>query len=226
MDNAIFKKMFKMTNYDLYSRIYEVRYTCFVPKATTIHDIERNLAITPILSLNNNDGYGFYGEDNVYGTDVSVVVDGIFETFEDDLKEVDYGLNNKVEARITIYEMSKLYDEGNYVYIKDPEMLRVVYGLLEAFVEFKLKFYKGPNTGNGLEEDDDLVLLDALATSMTEVYKENDKELYYYVENNNKGRRRLTNNLDIGTNEVTIRTTGNKVVPKVSMDKLKRLGLA
>jgi len=224
--NEFFRKVLKRREHKLHSYIYEVPFSCLVPYSATVHEIERNLKHTQVLSLNSNNGYGFFGEgDDIYTNEV---VDNLFDSYEEDLNTEVYALNRKTKVMITIYEMAKFYNDGNFVYINKAEELKQVYGLLESFVEYKLKYFRGPNTGNGLEEDTDLYLLDKLATSMVNIYEEDDSELYYYKKGGIVGDRRSHLIYKSGkkdSTKIVIRKQGDRARVKVSSERLKELGL-
>jgi len=228
MNNEFFRKVLKRREPRLYDLVYNVKYSCLVPKAVTIHPIERNLFVTPILTLNDINGYGVLNGSDDYGfeSDITDIVNDMFEPYEETLSKKSYGLNHKTSVMITVLEMAEYYDEGNFVYINKEKDLKIVYGLLESIVDYKLKHHRGPNTGN-IDMDNDLVILDKLATSMVNVYADSDSEIYFNNNTRVKGRRHLTHKPSFDTNEikVVLRKNGNKVTPKISMDRLKELGL-
>lgn len=228
MDKNLFKAIFKRREPKLFSYIYEVPFPCNVPYSCTVHEIERNLFVTPVLSLNNNNGYGFYrvGEEDGEEEGVEDQVDDMFDSFIEELNDQEYALNRKTGVSITILRMAELYDEGNFVYVKSSKHLKEIYGILETFIAYKIKFYRGPNTGNGMENDTDLQLLDRFANSMVEVYKEDDAELYYYETRGKNSRGHLTSRPSTPKTTIHVLRSTNKVTPKVSLARLKELGLS
>jgi len=229
MKKDMFKRIFKRRDAELYSWIYEVPFSCLVPISSTIHPIERNLAVTPVLKMKKEDlGYGYFGESEEIeiGSSIMDEVDDMFSGYEETVNTADFALNRQTKVSITILKMAQLYEDGNYVYLTNEKDLKKVYGLLESFITYKLKYYNGPNTGNGIANDSDLHILDRLATSMVKVYQEDDSELYY----ESKGTRgKLRDMLGARRNKgrrVEKRTIRSKdrVVIKVSQERLDELG--
>ena len=144
-DLDFFRRLMRYEDKELYQNIYENKYTCKVPYSSTLNAYDRNVTVTPVMSLKQYEGYGFQGDNNnpmegsykddefseilegVFGGnefDADEVVEEYFDTFEVNLEENNYALNRQVNARRTIFEMAELYEDGNFVYLVYPNELK------------------------------------------------------------------------------------------------------
>ena len=243
-DLDFFRRLMRYEDKELYQNIYENKYTCKVPYSSTLNAYDRNVTVTPVMSLKQYEGYGFQGDNNnpmegsykddefseilegVFGGnefDADEVVEEYFDTFEVNLEENNYALNRQVNARRTIFEMAELYEDGNFVYLVYPNELKEVYGILEKFISIRL--YKlNPRNSNNTALEHEIEILDKLATSIVEVYKENDDDLFYNTGVIDNQYSHLVKNKTSDVTKTILRT-GSKVIPKVSLTRLSELGL-